>query len=95
MKNIVQFAVEHTDINENDFEAIFEAQKSLLFHSNQPWIKKDNDTFDITMGAYDVAEIFELVDVFTLSLLSKKFNSNSIVYILMTDCQILGTLVEN
>ena len=95
MKNIVQFAVEHTDINENDFEATFQAQKSLLFHSNQPWIKKDNDTFDITMGAYDVAEIFELVDIFTLSLLSKKFNSNSIVYILMTDCQILGTLVEN
>ena len=47
----MQFAAEHTDINKNDFEVIFHARKSLLFHSNQPWIKKDIDTFDVTKGA--------------------------------------------
>ena len=47
MKNAIQFAVKHTDINKNDFEVIFHARKFLLFHSNKPWIKKDSDTFDV------------------------------------------------
>ena len=55
MKNAIQFAAEHTDIKKNDFEVIFHARNSLLFHSNQPGIKKDSDTFDVTMGAYDGA----------------------------------------
>ena len=71
-------AAKHTDINENDFEGKFHARKSLLFHSNQPWIKRDSDTFGVTMGAYDGAEICELVGIFMLSLLSKKFSSNNI-----------------
>ena len=71
LKNAIQFAAKHTDINKNDFEVIFHARKPLLFHSNQPWIKKDSDTFDGTMGAHDGAEICELVEIFMLSLLSK------------------------
>ena len=78
LKNTIQFAPEHTDINKNDFEVIFHARKSLLFHSNQPWIKKDSATFDITMGADDGAEMCELVGIFMLSLLSKKDSSNNI-----------------
>ena len=66
LKNAIQFAAEHTDINKSDFEVIFHAQKSLLFHSNQPWIKRDSNTFEVTMGAYDGAEICELVGVFML-----------------------------
>ena len=61
MKNLLHFAAEHIDINENDFEVIFHAPKSLLFHYSQPWIKRDSDTFDVTMGACDGAEICELV----------------------------------
>ena len=78
MKNAIQFAAEHTDIKKNDFEVIFHARNSLLFHSNQPGIKKDSDTFDVTMGAYDGAEICELVGIFILSLLNKKYRSNNI-----------------
>ena len=36
---------------------MFHARKSLLFHSNQPRVKRDIDTFDVTMGAYNGAEI--------------------------------------
>ena len=78
MKNAIQFAAQHTDINKNNFEVIFHARKSLLFHSNQPWIKRDSDTFDVTTRAYDGAEICELVGIFMLSLLSKKYSSNNI-----------------
>ena len=74
------------DISKNDFEVIFHAPRSLLFHSNEPWIKRDNGTFDVTMGAYNGAEICEVMGIFMLSLLSKKFISNNIVYIVMTDC---------
>ena len=34
LKNAIQFPVQHTDINKNDFEVIFHARKSLLFYSN-------------------------------------------------------------
>ena len=37
--------------------------KSLSFHSSQPWIKRASDTVEVTMGAYDGAEICELVVV--------------------------------
>ena len=46
------------------------------------------------MEAYDGTEICELVGIFTLSLFSKKYYSNDIVYIVMTDYQFLKTLVE-
>ena len=69
---------EHIDINRNYFEVTFIARKSLLFHSNQPWVKRNCDTIDVTMGAYDGANIFELVRIFMLLLLSKKYNSNNV-----------------
>ena len=48
------------------------------------------------MGTYDGAEICEIVGMFMLSLLSKTFSSNNIgFYIVMTDSQFLGTLVDN
>ena len=78
MKNAIKFAAEHTYINKNNFEVIFHDRKSLLFHSNQPWIKRDSDTFDVTMEAYEDTEIFELLGTFMLSLLSKKYSYNNI-----------------
>ena len=78
MKNTIQFAAEHTDINKKNLEMTFHTGKSLLFYFNQPWIKRDSDTFDVTMGVYDGAEISELVGIFMLSLLSKKNSSNNI-----------------
>ena len=75
MKNTKQFAAEHTDINKHISEVKFHARKSL---SNQPWFKRDGETFDKTMGAYDGAEICELVGIFMLSLLSNKYSFNDI-----------------
>ena len=50
----------------------------MLFHSNQPWIQRDSDTFDVTVGGYNGAEISELVGIFMLSPLSKSYSSNNI-----------------
>ena len=37
------------------------ARRSFLFHNSEPWIKKENSKFDVTMGAFDEAEVCELV----------------------------------
>ena len=47
MKNTIQFAAKHTDINKNDFEVMLHARQSLLFHSSQPWFKRESNTFDV------------------------------------------------
>ena len=78
LKNALQFDAKNLDINRNDFEVIFHARKSLLFHPNQSWIKRDSHTFDVTMGLYGGPEICELVGIFMLSVLSKKYSSNDI-----------------
>ena len=68
----------HTDSSKNNFAVIFHARKSLLFHSNQPWIKRESNTFDVAVGAYYGAKICELVGIFMLSLFSKMDSSNNI-----------------
>ena len=44
----------------------------------QPWFKKGESKFDVTMGAYDGAEVWALSGIFMLSLLSKRINKNHI-----------------
>lgn len=42
-------------------------------------MKKDNDnTFDVTVGSYDGAEVYELVGLLILSILSEKFGNSHI-----------------
>ena len=41
-------------------------------------MKKDSGLFDVTMGAYDGAEVCELVGTFLLCELSLKYNKNNI-----------------
>ena len=95
LENSIQFAAEHTDLNKNVFEVTFYARKSLLFHSNQPWIKRDSETSDVTMEAYDGAEICELVGISILLFLSKKYSFNNVGLYRDDGCQFLRTLVDN
>ena len=76
MKNTIQFAAKHTDINKNDFKVMFHARQSLLFHSSQPWFKRESDTFDVKTGACDGAEICEFEGIFKIQLLSQEYNYN-------------------
>ena len=43
------------------------ARKPFLFSNSEPWIKKNIFQFDVTMGAYDGAEVCELVGLFILN----------------------------
>ena len=44
------FAARYTDINESTKNAIKQAAQPFLYSENEFWIKKNDKTFDITMG---------------------------------------------
>ena len=53
----LRFAQEYIDITSKDTEIVYQARKSLLFDEKKTWIKKQSGLFDVTMGAYDGAEV--------------------------------------
>ena len=51
--------------------AVTHAKKSLPYHQNSPWTKKNaNNMFDVTMGSYDGAETCESIGAYMLSLIA-------------------------
>ena len=78
MKETLDFANSYINIPENDKKTINHARKSLLFNKQQTWIKKESGLFHVTMGAYDGAEVCELVGSFLFYALSLKYNKTNI-----------------
>ena len=78
LKNSIAFAERSIPIKRDEKEIVFHARKSLLFNKSESWIKKGNKLFDVTMGAYDGAEICELVGCYILSILASKYRKEDI-----------------
>jgi hypothetical protein len=78
LKEALSFAKNHVSISKNDEDTIFHARKSLLFDKTHVWIKKDGGLFDVTMGAFDGAEVCELVGTYLLNKIAQKYNKNDI-----------------
>jgi len=75
----LNFAKMITSITREEIRTIKHCRKSLLFSGNETWVKKNsNNSFDVTMGSYDGAEICELVGLYILDELSKKLNKNDL-----------------
>ena len=72
------FAEKLVNITNEDKAIIKHVRKSLLYDNSEPLMKKDSGLFDVTMGAYDEAEVCELVGTFLLYKLSLKYNKNNI-----------------
>ena len=70
LKNAISLAKKFTAVSDNKIKIILNARKSLLFNSNNPWMKKTNENFDVAMGSFDGMEICELVGVFLLDRLA-------------------------
>ena len=77
LKQSLDFAVKYIKVTSEDKAIIKHARKSLLFNKQQIWIKKESGLFDVTMGAYDGAEVCELVEIFILYQVSRKYNRNN------------------
>ena len=65
-------------ITRKDAEVIFHARKSILYNDGETWVKKECGSFDVTIGAYDGEEVCELIGIYMLYLIGKKFNSKNI-----------------
>ena len=76
--NALNFAKQFVTIKKKDFETIMHARKSLLYSENVPWMKKSSGIFDVTMGAFDGAEVCELVGIFLLSQLVETCSKENI-----------------
>ena len=75
LTNAINFAKQATDIDNKTINIVMHARKSLLFDSCNPWIKKNNPDFDVTMGSYDGAEICELVGLYMLNEIKTKLDN--------------------
>ena len=73
LKKALTFAEAHTHLSDDYKAIIHHARKTLLFNDQQTWIKKKSRLFDVTMGAYDGAEVCELVGNYLLYELSKLY----------------------
>ena len=60
-----------TPIQENFIETVLHCRIALLFNKNYVCVKKENPHFDIAMGSCDVAEVYELLGLYILDILTK------------------------
>ena len=67
----IDFAKSKTPISDDELHIIMQSRKTLLFHEEEPWVKKEgNEDFDVPMGCYDGAEVCEATGSYILSRLS-------------------------
>lgn len=68
----LNFAKSFTTFSTDDLNLISHCRKSLLYKDKESWKKKTiSNSFDVTMGSYDGAEVCELVGSFILSKLAQ------------------------
>ena len=67
----LQYAQTIVKIEQTEIDIIFHSRKALLFNNAECWVKKSGKLFDVTMGAYDGAEVCELVGLYLLSKIHK------------------------
>ena len=73
----VQFAKSITSISDDDLYIIMQSRKTLLFHEETPWVKKEgNEDFDVPVGCYDGAEVCEVTGSYILYVLSNILHKN-------------------
>ena len=79
LEKAINFAKQKTPVPDQDIEIILHSRKSLLFAKGKIWTKKNNQTsFDVTMGSFDGAEVCELVGLYILDTLAKKYKKENI-----------------
>ena len=77
LREAMQFTKDHVLITRKDVEVIFHVGKSVLYNDRVSLEKKEDDNFDDTMAAYDGAEMYELIDIYMLYLIEKKYWTTS------------------
>ena len=75
----ISFAKSLIDIEGNIINTINHARRSLLFDDSGAWIKKDrNPLFNVTMGSFDSAEVFELIGLYLIIKIKPLLGSSNV-----------------
>ena len=75
----ITWARAYVSIDDKQIKVIKHARKSLLFNDGKTWIKQQNNSlFDVTMGSFDGAEVCELIGLFMLNSLAKKYGKDRV-----------------
>ena len=77
LQKALEFAKSKVEISKEEEDIIYHSRKSLLFNNDQAWMKKGGELFDVTMGAYDGAEVCELIGIFMLDIIQTKFKKHN------------------
>ena len=81
LNKAISWAEQFITIPDEQIKAIRHTRKSLLFNDNKPWVKRQcSNSFDVTMGSYDGAEICKLVGLFILNSLKTKYGEKFGLY---------------
>lgn len=65
--NALEFASKYAVISDEDKHTILHSKRAMLFNKGEPWAKRGDSNFDVTMGSFDGAETCELVGLYILS----------------------------
>ena len=68
MEKALKWASTHTYLSDLAIKIIIHARRIILFDGSQTWCKKVNSKFDVGMGAFDGAEVSELIGLYLLDL---------------------------
>ena len=78
MELLYNYSVSKT-ISEEDLDTIMQSRKTLLFHNQERWVKREgDDDFDATMGCYDGAKVCELLVSYLLNKVSNIVTKESV-----------------
>ena len=78
LTDALTFAEATINLDDQDKKITYHSRKSLLFNQEQTWMKKGSDLSDVSMGAYDGAEVCELIGIFLLNLLGRQYDTKNI-----------------
>lgn len=76
--NSLNFARGYTEITDSDLEIILASRRSILKYNDANWVKKYNESFDVPMGAFNSAQIADVVGIYILDTLSRIVNLNQV-----------------
>ena len=74
----ITWATQFHSLSESEVALLSHCRQSFLFFKNETWVKKGDTNFDITMGAFDGAEVCEVVGLFMLNKMLKLFDASSV-----------------
>lgn len=59
--------------------------KEIINAQRHPYMEKQRSFFDVTMGGFNLPEVYKLVNRYILNLLSKKYNKNDLDFTVVMD----------